>query len=180
MITNPRRCKKGINSIKAMKKFLYVIAATLCLVACEKKTLDDNSANNSDYVDLGLPSGTKWKVVNELNPQDSNGFYTFYGACNAFGKSLPTKEQWQELKKNCTWEWNENEYIVKGSNGMSIVLPAAGCRKGDGSVYYVGSCGYYWSSTSGSNDAWGLYFTSNGVGVPASPSYYGCSIRLVR
>lgn len=92
------------------------------------------------YVDLGLPSGTKWKTTNEA------GFYNWDSATSKFGDKLP--EQWQlmELEKYCKWTWTGKGYTVTGKNGKSIFLPAAGERY-NGKVRFAISCGYYWSST---------------------------------
>lgn len=62
---------------------------------------------------------------------------------------MPTALQFEELYHECTWTWTSRNgkegYEVKGPNGNSIFLPAAGIRydsKDDG----VGGGGYYWSS----------------------------------
>ncbi len=64
---------------------------------------------------------------------------------------MPTLQQFQELKDNCTWTWTtrngKNGYEVKGKNGNSLFLPAAGYRYGTDRLDYVGSRGYYWSSS---------------------------------
>jgi len=136
----------------------------------------NSSQQQKDYVDLGLPSGTLWKDQNE-----SGGFYTYDQAIAKFGNSLPTKKQLEELKDACRWTWNGSGYKVEGPSGESIVLPAAGCRSCYGSVHYVGSCGYYWSSTPGGwEDPWTLGFTSGFVGMSIGSRCYGRSVRLVR
>lgn len=129
------------------------------------------------YVDLGLPSGTLWKAENE-----DCGLIKYDQAVNFYGNSLPTKEQWQELKDNCLWTWTVNGYKVKGKSGESIILPAAGYRSCDGSLYNVGSDGRYWSSTPTSSEgAWNLGFSSGGVsGGYDSRRCHGLSVRLVR
>ena len=128
------------------------------------------------YVDLGLPSGTLWKAENE-----DCGLIKYDQAVNFYGNSLPTKEQFEELKNNCLWTWTGNGYKVKGKNGESIVLPAAGYRYCDGSVGLVGSYGGYWSSTPfGSEFAWCLYFLSGEVDMDNIGRCYGRSVRLVR
>ncbi len=62
---------------------------------------------------------------------------------------IPTRKEWEELKKNCSWTWTSqsgiNGYLVSSNiNGNSIFLPAAG------SIEYsnteVNSVGYYWAS----------------------------------
>ena len=146
----------------------------------------DNGGNNGGnvndvWVDLGLPSGTKWKNANEVNAADTvYDFYTYAEAVAAFGNALPTKEQWEELKDNCQWTWNGREHTVTG-NGHSIVLPAAGYRGCSGDVYGVGSDGFYWSSTPNSSDwAWYLNFLSSNVFMEYSDRCYGGSVRLVK
>lgn len=63
---------------------------------------------------------------------------------------MPTRDELAELQSNCNWQWTAqnsiNGWLVKGSNGNSIFLPASGyCR--DNAVVYVGENGYYWSSS---------------------------------
>ncbi|MDY4512056.1 MAG: hypothetical protein SPE10_01190 [Paludibacteraceae bacterium] len=63
---------------------------------------------------------------------------------------MPTNEEWEELRSNCTWTWTTlngiNGYEVKGSNGNAIFLPAAGFRSSN-DVFYTGHYGCYWSSS---------------------------------
>lgn len=128
------------------------------------------------WIDLGLPSGTLWKDYNE------EGFYTYDEAVEQFGDNLPSKEQLSELSDRCKWTWTGDGYQVEGPNGNHIFLPAAGyhdssCGVG---VNYVGSGGGYWSSTPyGSEDAWRLYFISEGVSMDYYNSCDGLSVRLV-
>ena len=127
------------------------------------------------YTDLGLPSGTIWKNFN------ATGFYTYDEAVRQFGNSLPTKEQWEELKAECQWTWTGSGYKVTGPNGNSISLPAAGCRRCKGSVVSVGSCGLYWSSTPRDPEyALHLDFNWGGVGMGICGRCYGQSVRLVQ
>ncbi|MCR5423312.1 MAG: hypothetical protein K6E93_00940 [Bacteroidales bacterium] len=143
----------------------------------------DTTIVNDVWVDLGLPSGTKWKNANEVNAADTvYNFYTYAEAVAAFGNALPTDVQWEELKDNCQWTGNGSGYITAtGRNGNSIVLPAEGYRNCDGFVNFVGSDGYYWSSTPyGSDYAWGLYFSSGRVYMSYSSRCYGYSVRLVQ
>ena len=134
-----------------------------------------SNATTPAFIDLALPSGTKWANSNET------GFYTYEEAVSQFGKRLPTKEQWQELKGECQWTWTGNGYKVVGPNGNSIVLPAVGYRSCYGSVCGVGSHGLYCSSTpDGSDLAWRLYFNSGDVRVSNDYRCYGYSVRLVQ
>ncbi|MBQ6726634.1 MAG: hypothetical protein IJQ89_08665, partial [Bacteroidales bacterium] len=101
-------------------------------------------------------------------------------AMAAFGNKLPTKEQFMELRNSCDWTWTGMGYKVVGSNGNSIVLPAAGYRNCGGSVDGVGSGGFYWSSTpGGSGSAWYLRFSSGRVDISNWDRCCGFSVRLV-
>lgn len=168
---------------------VFVFSVAMLMTACKKDEVNNNGNNNgggtaAGYVDLGLPSGTKWKSANETG--DENGFYTYHEAVNAFGDKLPTKEQLEELKENCTWVWQNNGYKVTGTNGNSIVLPAAGCSQvsvQNGNVYGVGEFGILWSSTlydADQDGAWSLYFGQDGVGVGRGSLSDGISVRLVQ
>ena len=148
--------------------------------------------NGHEYVNLGLPSGLKWATCNSgaASPEEYGNYLDFYEAEDAtWGGNwrCPTKSEWEELKSNCEWTWTTKDgvkgYEVVGYNGNSIFLPAAGCRSGS-SLDYVGSRGYYWSSSysyiPGYNiEPYRLYFNSSGQDVY---SHYGnpdLSVRLV-
>ena len=80
---------------------------------------------------------------------------------------MPTKEEFQELLDKCTWIWDSSPshkgYLVTGSNGNSIFIPASGARTGS-SPSGQGLNGDYWSSTlisSHRNSAYFLYFYSS-------------------
>ena len=164
-----------------MKKyFSMLLVLAMCFVACDSKKSKEKNEESAEhqgpvFVDLGLPSGTKWKAINE------EGYYDYDAAAEKYGAYLPTKEQFQELIACCIWEWNGEGYVVKGANGNSILLPAAGYRYCNGDVGYVGTYGYYWSSTPYDSDyAWYLYFSSSGVGMYYGNRCLGLSVRLVQ
>lgn len=98
---------------------------------------------------------------------------------------MPSKEEFEELKTKCQWQWlrstGRTGYIVKGPNGNSIFLPAAGSRSGT-SLSIEGKYGYYWSSAlKASSPAYtlGLDFTSSSVCVVYYYRYYGYCVRPV-
>ena len=135
------------------------------------------------YVDLGLPSGTLWKDENEKNPKDDHGFYTHDDAVSKFGKQLPTKSQFDELKNKCTWTWiaSKKGYKVVGPNGNNIFLPALGGRGCYGPLFGVDYSGHYWSSQLYDNgSAWILYFKKNEVSILYNVICGGQSVRLVQ
>lgn len=86
-----------------------------------------------EYVDLGLPSRTKWATCNigAENPEDY-GYYFTWNEMIEFCWDVPDRVQTLELIKECTWEWTTqngvNGYKVIGPNGNSIFFPAAGYR----------------------------------------------------
>ena len=130
------------------------------------------------FVDLGLQSGTLWKSSNEGG---DNARYTYDEAVNRFGDKLPTKQQFEELNSTCTWNWIGNGYKVTGPNGNSITLPAEGRRYCDGTVYSVGTDGYFWSSTPYVSDrTWFFCFNSSEVYMYYNYHCFGLSVRLVQ
>ena len=69
------------------------------------------------------------------------------------GTRMPTYGEMEELKNNCTWEWQNNYtntsvsgYLVIGPNGQSVFFPAAGIRF-DSDLGDAGSSGHYWTSS---------------------------------
>ena len=101
---------------------------------------------------------------------------------------MPTKAELNELEDNCTWTRTtlngvKGCIVTSKTNGNSIFLPAAGSRSNSG-LDYVGSNGYYWSSsvsTSHSDDAYDLWFFFNSVhmGIASGRRYSGLSVRPV-
>ncbi len=92
---------------------------------CIKK--GNTIVSDDKFVDLGLSSGTRWAKKCERA-----GFYTFkeaiFSSYMAYGEDaikewmIPTKDLWEELLEECTWEWRNNCYWVKGPNGNGIYL----------------------------------------------------------
>lgn len=179
-----------------MKKTLLFV--TVCLMAlaianCDKDstatgTSGDGGITPAGYVDLGLESGTKWNSVNETNPNDNYGFYTFDEAIAKFDSALPTKAQWKELISDCQWTYDNTKkgYKVVGSNNKSIFLPAAGyrrCANDGGGVENVGTYCLYWSSTphdSVPSHSWDFYSYAGEMGTGYCNWCGGLSVRLVQ
>ena len=140
-------------------------------VAANQRSQNANTSANvqvatSGFVDLGLPSGTKWKATNE------EGYYKYKDAVDRFGSNIPTIDQWAEIKALCQWEWKGNGYKIVGLNGNSIFLPAMGLNGG----YNVGEFGYYWSSTSKK----GINFNSSNSFITRIIGRSELSVRLVQ
>ncbi len=103
---------------------------------------------------------------------------------------IPTKAEIDELRTNCTWTWTTwngvKGYNVKGPNGKSIFLPAAGYRNNNvgpiGGYYGVGTDGDYWSSSlylTTPSAACSLYFSSGTYYVGNGTRSCGFPIRPV-
>jgi hypothetical protein len=99
---------------------------------------------------------------------------------------MPTRYQFMELKNKCTWTWitrnGKSGYEVKGANGNSIFLPAAGAYYNTKFIGY-GTEGHYWSSTlSWDNpvNSFFIDFDSDNVNPMLFYRAYGWSVRPVR
>ena len=97
---------------------------------------------------------------------------------------MPTYDELNELIGNCIWTSTRQNsvkgYLVTGTTGNSIFLPAAGYR--DGSAYNnIGSFGYYWSSSPGGpHNLNGYYLTFlGGYRMTYGSPYIGRSVRPV-
>ena len=84
--------------------------------------------NKTEYVDLGLPSGTLWAADYE----QKNGEILYLPYEDASNFQLPTKEQWKELLELCKWEFATvnngelNKCYCIGPNGNIITFLAKG------------------------------------------------------
>lgn len=121
----------------------------------------------------------------ELEPED-DAAYVNWGPL----WRMPTRMQFRELLFYCTWTKTQrngvNGMLVKGPNGNTLFLPAAG--QCDNDLYNVGNKGYYWSSTVKTeypDYAWSMKFEmeyefSSGDAVVEEFRAYGCVVRAVR
>ncbi|MBR0453078.1 MAG: InlB B-repeat-containing protein, partial [Bacteroidales bacterium] len=197
------------------------------------------TAQGYDYVDLGLPSGTKWATCNVGATQPYEyGDYFAWGetvtkksyAWNNYkhgqrdlltkycydideGKDdfvdylnmllsvddvasfkwganwrMPLESEIKELIEKCTWTWTWNAlvgvkgYMVKGSNGNTIFLPAAGSYDGN-ELFEKDREAYYWTgslqSSGNSNAACALSFSATERHANLYARAYGHSVRPV-
>lgn len=95
---------------------------------------------------------------------------------------IPTKEEIQELKQKCRWQWttlnNTYGYKVTGPNGNSIFLPTAGLRF-QNRLELSEINAYYWSSSLDKTMADLLLFGSNVIQLTNLAPSVGRSIRPV-
>lgn len=123
-----------------------------------------------------------------LEPQDDAAHVNWGGNWR-----MPTKEEWNELKNNCTWtsvtqNGKKGYTITSTSNGNSIFLPAVGYMT-DEDLEHADK-GYYWSSTlrsysssnNGTDDyAYILYFSPSAgeIKMNTLERYRGLPVRAV-
>ena len=97
--------------------------------------------NKTEFVDLGLPSGTLWSTDYEKG-QDKNLFLPY---CETERLSIPTKDQWEELINVCKWDYDKNgafhEAYCVGPNGKILIFKLTGFVsvneiKNGGNVYF--------------------------------------------
>lgn len=100
------------------------------------KVVKDSVSEGTEYVDLGLSSGTLWT---SNYAKDENGNVVFLTQKEGMTYNLPTTEQWQELINECKWEqksekewtaggfyhWNDWA-ICLGPNGNKITFEKTG------------------------------------------------------
>ena len=112
-----------------------------------------------------------------LTPQD-NTLWQGAGGTNSpcpAGFRLPTEAEW-EAERN---SWASNN--TAGAFGSPLKLVVGGYRShGTGSLGYVGSYGYYWSSSVSGTGTRRLYFHSSDAGIPWDNRAYGFSVRCIR
>lgn len=127
------------------------------------------------FVDLGLPSGTKWCNINEPD------MATFKDAVDKYAKSLPTQKQYTELYEKCEWlELKDGGYKVVGPNGNFVIFPLTGFINCTGEFRGGNEWGDYWTATKGgSGEAYRVVFNSKGVKIVLHTDCYARAIRLV-
>ena len=162
--------------IITMKRNLFLLVAIVIVVSGISNKAFGQSSN--EYVDLGLPSGTLWKISNE------KGYYTAFDAVKKYGNSLPDSDQFEELKVMCIWEWFGNGYRVTGPNGNHIMLHAMGIKvQGDDdhpTAVAMGEMGYYWSRTHIESTYFYLAFRNPDIVVDEMSGGNKISVRLVK
>ena len=92
--------------------------------------------NKTEYIDLGLPSRTLWST--DYEELDRKYLYLPYEKAEYL--KIPTKEQWEELKTSCKWEYDiDNLYdFIRcrcvGPNGQILKFERTGRIITEGNV----------------------------------------------
>ncbi len=135
-------------------------------------------APTAPFIDLGLPSGTKWRTLNE-----EGELLTYDDAVAKYGKQLPSQKQFTELYEKCQWkELKDGGYKVIGPNGQFIIFPFTGYINCTGEFRGETEMGDYWTSTpkKDSNEAYRVAMLKDkGVKIVLHTRCYQRAIRLV-
>lgn len=130
----------------------------------ETKFKSDYSFNTYSYLAGGYGAGTTEPEYDEYSIGGSKykKLKPEYDAAHVFlggNWRMPTHQELQDLKDNCTWTWDASKcgYKVKGTNGNSIFMPAADCQSGKYQYIKNGTNGNYWSATTVNNPGSTLY-----------------------
>ncbi len=135
----------------------------------------------TEYVDLGLPSGTLWSA--DFEKDNEKILYFPYKAAQAM--NIPTYEQFAELQTLCEWTINKGIIYCIGPNGNSIVFHRDGYKKLVDSRILNNNICYFWfhgkETEEGKNNAiknWGNY----GIKISLEQMYTGymLPVRLVK
>lgn len=194
-----------------MKKVFYfgLLAAFLSLlVSCEEAVGDDNSGeatssyNGHEYVDLGLPSGTKWATCNvgATEPWEYGGYYA-WGESEEKNKYDWDTYKWGYLINVETSAISEfvTKYCIDNVSGINvsgiidnkIILDleddVAHLKWGEGwriptlkeQKELIDNCSWEWSTVKGVNGFKVVGKNGNSIFLPAAGIYVDENIILV-
>lgn len=130
--------------------------------------------DKTEYVDLGLPSGTLWASSFETSDGETTLRVPYEQAKKYH---LPTKEQFKELIDYCIWDPqrrnnNFSHFIVIGRNGNHIKLPNGGYLIADRLESWQN--GYFWLNNESQDDQYktaAIFWESNKNDTLLFPGY---------
>jgi uncharacterized protein (TIGR02145 family) len=110
------------------------------------------------------------------SPQNDNLWQGVGGSNNPCpgGYRIPTETEWEAERLS----WGSND--TAGAFASSLKLPVTGFRYINGSLQYVGSAGFCWSSTVDGANSRGLRFTSSDASMGSSRRNHGYSVRCIK
>lgn len=113
----------------------------------EEETPIDLHSDDTEFVDLGLPSGILWSSDYEKG-EDNTIYFPYY---KAEYLQLPTKEAWEELFETCRWCLNHKGFTIYGftcigPNGNSIYFSSSGYKEANSLCN--SDCVLFWISDS--------------------------------
>lgn len=81
------------------------------------KVVKDSVSVGSEFVDLGLPSGTLWS--SDYVKKDDNDMTIYVTQENSADYEIPTYEQFKELMDECKWDQKTEK---NGQNGEITII----------------------------------------------------------
>ena len=131
------------------------------------------SATGKIWLDRNLGASS---IAQSTNDELSyGGYYSFDEVECPPGYRLPTKEEWQDEIDS----WDSED--ADGAFNSPLKLPLAGYRYfSSGSLFDVGSRGFYWSSTVSGSNARSLIFNSSDAYMFSDFWAYGNSVRCIK
>jgi hypothetical protein len=133
--------------------------------------------NKTEYVDLGLPSGTLW--AKDYERVDSKLRYLPFDQAKKY--SIPTMEQWEELCNKCQWVNDNGSFACVGVNGNSIYFDCTGYIKVTQQITEPRTV-KYWICSDGNECKAACLSSGNQVLRNTNPFFSGFKlpIRLIR
>lgn len=155
------------------------------------KVVKDSVSVGSEFVDLGLPSGTLWSS-DYVKDDKANAIYVTQEGSADY--EIPTYEQFKELMDECKWdqktekkwtEWGNYYYhdwaICLGPNGNKITFEKTGLYEATDSLTRTSEI-FFWLNDKEyfHNNCASITFDSLNIGSENMFSGYKLSIRLVK
>lgn len=107
---------------------------------CQEEKPVNFCDGHTEYVDLGLPSGTLWS--NDYEKIDGRRVYQTYE--NAVQQNIPTKEQCEELLRFCKFSVSPGPvYECVGPNGNYVRFRSTGYIKTERNTVYNNKA-FFW------------------------------------
>lgn len=131
--------------------------------------------NKTEFVDLGLQSGTLW--AKDFEKDGDSILFVPYTQAKRY--NIPTREQWEELVSCCEWGLYGQVFRCTGKNGETLDFPKTGRIM---TTYSDGDKSYLWlleETVENKNSLVCLYSPWNRK-IEESFMGYKYPIRLVR
>ena len=156
------------------------------------KVVKDSVSVGSEFVDLGLPSGTLWS--SDYVKKDDNDMTIYVTQENGADYEIPTYEQFKELMDECKWDqkseknWTESGFyywhewaICLGPNGNKITFEKTGLYEATDSLTRTSEI-FFWLNNKEYfyNNCANITLNSLNIGSENMFSGYKLPIRLVK
>ncbi len=119
-----------------------------------------------EYIDLGLPSGTKWSSQILVSKDEEGIDNSLFSYEEALKYSIPTVDQFKELIEYCetvrrSWPKDENIFDFVGTSGKKITFDCQYYEKGD-NIYSMQGKYRFWLKGDAKSEKMGLCATDKG------------------